>query len=120
MTKARTILTHAAAALVGAVALGAVHGVYTPAPDQVVTYALARDSIEGDAIRVDILDHGLSLDDCRAARPWEPNAYCMAEDMAPEATLVGYGCEGHAAPMFGEYEDDFPRCARIERIQAEG
>ena len=100
----------------GAVALGAVHGVYTPAPDQVVTYALARDSIEGDAIRVDILDHGLSLDDCRAARPWEPNAYCMAEDMAPEATLVGYGCEGHAAPMFGEYEDDFPRCARIERL----
>ena len=31
----------------------------------------------------------------------------------PAATLVGYGCDGHAAPIYGEFESDFPRCDSI-------
>lgn len=36
--------------------------------------------------------------------------------VAPEASLIGYGCGDDERTMFGQQEDEFPACARIQRV----
>lgn len=64
----------------------------------------------------DIVDYGLTLDDCEAVLIGYPDALERICEREPAARLIGHGCQGASGPLYAIDESDFPICERIERL----
>lgn len=100
------------AAIVPLALVGIVTAANTPAPAVESWRAVVVHS-DGNS---DIVEHGVTLDDCEAVLIGYPGATERICEPEQPPRLIGFGCEGSAGPLYAVEESDFPTCARIERL----
>lgn len=103
-------------ALLGAIIplalVGIVTAANTPAP-AVESWRAVVVHADGNS---DIVEHGVTLDDCEAVLIGYPDAAERICEPEQPPRLIGFGCNGAAGPLYAVEESDFPTCARIERL----